>query len=100
MKSTFANQRCSKCGSDNLAHRAEWYTEEIPAGIVGHIACRGCHYWEMLVSIAPTKTVFAADRWVVIEAGQGPYRTEAERQSAITFRDPDADQYPRFGITQ
>ncbi len=50
------------------------------------------------MSVETAETVFEADKWVVVEAGQGAYRTEAERQATITYRDPKTDQYPRFGI--
>jgi hypothetical protein len=29
------------------------------------------------------------DAWVVIEAGQGMFQNESERQAAITYRNPD-----------
>jgi ribosomal protein S27AE len=99
MKSTFENRKCPKCGGEHLAHVADWYSGTIPVGITGRIGCQDCYYWESLVSVQESDDVFDTTQWVVLEAGQGKYSSEAERQATITYRNPEADKYARFGIT-
>jgi hypothetical protein len=96
MHNSFANRTCPRCGSTNLAHVVTWVTGEIPAGVEGEVVCRNCLYWEMLLTVAPAATVFDTERWVVLEAGQGAYSGDAERAQVTSYRDPDADAYPRY----
>jgi hypothetical protein len=98
MESNFKNQVCGKCGSTNLAHFTDWYSGTIPAGIEGFIGCRDCQYWEQLLSIADAESELDAVHWTVLAAGQGSYRGSEEREKTITYRNPDAEQYPRFGV--
>jgi hypothetical protein len=65
----------------------------------GFIGCRECQSWESLLSIDEAKDLFEAEKWVVLEAGQGTFDNDAERQKTITYRDPEADQSPRYGVT-
>ena len=98
MRSHFENKQCGECGSDDLAHFVEWYSGQIPAGIEGEIICRGCSYWEKLLSVADASDVFETSHWVVLEAGTGKYSDPMDRAGTTTYRDPDAENYARFGI--
>lgn len=98
MESKFKNRRCSECGSDNLAHIAEWYSGEIPIGVEGEIACRGCFYWEKLLTIEAASDILDTPHWVVLEAGRGQYTNPEEQAQTVIYRNPDADTYPRFGV--
>jgi hypothetical protein len=71
----------------------------IPVGITGFIGCQDCQYWEALLNVKESENIFDTPQWVVLEAGQGAHGSEAERRASMTYRDPDADQYARFGIT-
>jgi hypothetical protein len=100
MKSQFENKTCGKCGSHNLAHFAEWYSGQIPAGIEGFIGCRECQYWERILTLADAADVFDGDHWIVLKAGQGSFSREEEQDKTITYQDPEESKYPRFGVGQ
>jgi hypothetical protein len=98
MRSKFENHKCGECGSEDLAHFVEWYSGQIPAGIEGEIICRGCSYWEKVLTVVDTSDIFDTPNWVVLEAGRGKYNNPMEQAGTTTYRDPEAENYARFGI--
>jgi len=98
MQSKFEDRKCGECGSEDLAHVAEWYAGQIPAGIEGEIACRGCFYWEKVLTVSAAEDVLDTRHWVVLDAGRGQYHDPQEREQTIIYRNPEAANYPRFGV--
>jgi hypothetical protein len=98
MQSKFENKKCGTCGSDNSAHFVEWYSDQIPAGVEGFIGCRECQYWERVLSVSEAGSVLETKHWIVIETGQGSFSGSEERERTSTYRNPEADQYPRYGV--
>ncbi len=89
---------CPECGSDNLVTTMMIWDrkgEEIPAGTKGRIGCRDCFYWQEMLALKPAKDIFDSDPWVILVKGKGNYSNSEEKEKMITYRDPDADWYPR-----
>lgn len=96
MQNSFKNRTCPQCGSTDLAHYAMWITGTIPAGVEGEILCRSCLYWELLLTTQHAENVFDVDMWVVLEAGQGTYRNDADKARVTLYQDPQRDSYLRY----
>lgn len=97
--SFFNDNRSCTCGSKDIAHYAHWLSGEIPVGISGTRACRSCHRWEKVLTIAPAKNIWDMEKWIVTMQGEGTYSGGIkERDAVTTWRNPDNLLYPRHKI--
>ncbi len=76
--------KCPECGSEDLAHYAEWWGTDIPAGTHGFIGCRECGSWWDVEATAETEHIFTGD-WRVVAMGQGTYGNVEERRRTILW---------------
>jgi hypothetical protein len=96
--SFFNGDKSCTCGSKDIAHYAHWMNGEIPAGVGGTRACRFCHRWEKVLTIAPAQNIWDMDKWIVTRQGQGTYSGIKARDAVQTWVNPDNEKYPRHKI--
>jgi len=58
-------------------------------GTEGFVFCQECNYWERLMTVGNVEHVFQRSVWVVLEAGQGTFNSDIERESTLIYRNPN-----------
>lgn len=90
--SAFKRGQC-RCGSTDLAHQTIQKAGPMRKGTEAFIVCRTCDYWERLMTVIPVETVFDTGIWVLMEAGQGKFSSDLEREDTIVFRNENLYSY-------
>lgn len=83
--SAFKRGQC-RCGSEHLVQHTIKLRGPIQRGTEGFVACQDCEYWERLMTIANVDNVFKTSVWAVLEAGQGKFNNDVEREDTIIYR--------------
>lgn len=90
--SAFKRGQC-RCGSTHLEQQTMKISGAVRKGTEGFVCCTECLYWERLMTVANVDNVFATSVWVVLEAGQGAFRNDVEREATIIYRNENIYSY-------